>query len=77
MRPDKTRVVLSVTPDGKSVQVHTDPYRPTSWDIGPTGRLIRNLTYKKGVPVFVLIGDKRKALLPMKPPFRLVGRPER
>lgn len=59
MRPDKTKVVLSVVKGAEPrLQANVDPDRPFSWREGATGAYIK-MVLKLGVDVLVVVGKKK------------------
>lgn len=59
MRPDKTKVVLSVDRARKRLQVNVDPDRPFAWKEGFTGHFLQ-MVLRTGVNVLVVCGKKSK-----------------
>ena len=60
LRPDKTKVVLGGTTDGKHVVAYVDPARPDAYKQGRIGMLLGSIAALG--PVFVVCGDKRRML---------------
>jgi hypothetical protein len=58
MRPDRSRVVMTVAKDGRSLIVHVDPDRPGHWRRRKVQQIIDRFL-AAGEKVIVAIGDQR------------------
>lgn len=63
-RPDRSRAVLRVTPDGKALQIHPHPMMPDAWKNTWIRPFVERALRAK-VEVFVIVGKSRTALLPL------------
>lgn len=58
MRPDKTKVVMSVDRKNKRLQVNVDPDRPFAWQDGLIGAYLR-IVKASGVNILIVVGKKK------------------
>lgn len=58
MRPDKSKVVMTVTTDSKNLVLHVDPSRPDAFREAGFERVTKNLL-ADGRKIFVVRGDQR------------------
>lgn len=61
LRPDRSKVVMATTKDGKSLQLYVDPSRPDAYKVPSFNDAISRIV-DEGGQVFVVIGDKRKLI---------------
>jgi hypothetical protein len=61
MRPDKSKVVMGMTSDGKSLVLYVDPSRPEAFREPAIDKTIDKLI-ANGMKVFVVCGDKRRMI---------------
>jgi hypothetical protein len=61
MRPDRSKVVMASTKDGKSLVLHVDQARPDAYKAPVFDGLINGMI-KGGGRVFVVTGDKRRMI---------------
>jgi hypothetical protein len=61
MRPDKSKVVMASTTDGKNLVLHVDPSRPEAHRVPAFDALIERFI-KGGRHVIVVTGDKRRLI---------------
>jgi hypothetical protein len=60
LRPDKSKVVVWVTPDGKTLIASVDPNRPNAYKEGEMGRLLQVLLQDVEVAQIGIIVGKDK-----------------
>ncbi len=60
LRPDRCKVVMDLTTDGKSLVLHVDPSRPDAWRDEPVRSLVKRALAKS--PVYVACGSSRKMI---------------
>jgi hypothetical protein len=60
VRPDRSRVVLTATADGRRVVAHVDTARPDAYRKGEMGEVLQKV--RQGLDVIVVIGDRREVL---------------
>lgn len=69
LRPDKSKVVFTMQANEQEVVVHCDPGRPTAWQYGRLGEIIKYLALERTVIVndgkayFHIVGGKAKEVL--------------
>ena len=58
MKPDKSKVVMGMTKDGKNVVLYVDKGRPTAWREKSFSEITKQIV-EAGKRIFVVIGDRR------------------
>jgi len=58
MKPDKSKVVMGMTKDGKNVVLYVDKGRPLAWRENVFSEITKKIV-AAGKTVFVVLGDRR------------------
>lgn len=66
LRPDRSKVVLSINRDETALVAYVDPRQEEAYKRGPMGRFLERVSTQ--LPVIVVCGDKRKAMTVLKEP---------
>lgn len=61
LRPDRSKVVLAVSPDGTAVTAFVDPKQSNAWQQGLMGKMLVQIS--NDMPVLISCGEKRKAMV--------------